>query len=463
MTDNISYDGFGAVLDYTARVGTTQALSTQFTRDKLGRITRKIETVGGVVHTYEYSYDLAARLEQVKQNGLVTASYTYDSNGNRLTGPNGLNNVIYDMQDRLTSFGTNSYTYTANGEMLTKLNGSKTTIYQYDALGNLLKVSLPGGEIIEYLIDGNNRRIGKKVNGALVHGFLYQGSLSPIAELNSRNQIVSRFVYANHINVPDYMIKGGTTYRIITDQLGSPRLVVNVTTGNIVQRIDYDEYGKVLNDSNPGFQPFGFGGGLYDQDTKLVHFGVREYDTEIGRWTAKDPLLFAPGEPNVYVYASNDPLNRIDPNGKRGLTLGSNAGAGVLAGGSVGVGLGLDSERGLFFYNYAQGGLHVGASIGCGIEGMFYRDFNKLEGPGNEVGINLPAVGFAVGSEGNSYSITLGPSLGADIHGYWNYTGTTYKLYDEYDLQPWPDPQGYDGGSSTWDPPMSTPFCECSK
>ena len=46
----------------------------------------------------------------------------------------------------------------------------------------------------------------------------------------------------------------------------------------------------VINDTNPGFQPFGFGGGLYDPDTGLVRFGVRDYNPATGRWLAKDPL-----------------------------------------------------------------------------------------------------------------------------------------------------------------------------
>ena len=37
--------------------------------------------------------------------------------------------------------------------------------------------------------------------------------------------------------------------------------------GAIAQRLDYDEFGNVLADTNPGFQPFGFAGGLYDRDT----------------------------------------------------------------------------------------------------------------------------------------------------------------------------------------------------
>jgi len=81
------------------------------------------------------------------------------------------------------------------------------------------------------------------------------------------------------------------------------------------QRIDYDSFGRVLADSNPGFQPFGFAGGLYDPDTGLVRFGARDYDPETGRWTAKDPLLFRGGAANLYSYVLNDPVNRIDPDG----------------------------------------------------------------------------------------------------------------------------------------------------
>jgi uncharacterized lipoprotein YmbA len=65
----------------------------------------------------------------------------------------------------------------------------------------------------------------------LVQGFLYQGQLQPAAELDGSGNVVSRFVYATGVNVPDYLIKGGVTYRILKDHLGSPRLVVNIATG----------------------------------------------------------------------------------------------------------------------------------------------------------------------------------------------------------------------------------------
>jgi RHS repeat-associated protein len=62
----------------------------------------------------------------------------------------------------------------------------------------------------------------------------------------------------------------------------------------------------VLQDTNPGFQPFGFAGGIYDTDTKLVRFGARDYDAEVGRWTAKDPVGFEGDGSNLYVYVTND-------------------------------------------------------------------------------------------------------------------------------------------------------------
>jgi RHS repeat-associated protein len=92
------------------------------------------------------------------------------------------------------------------------------------------------------------------------------------------------------------------------------RLVVNTATGAVVQRIDYDEFGNITQDTNPGFHPFGFAGGLYDADTGLMRFGARDYDPVVGRWTTKDPIGFAGGL-NMYGYVMGDPVNLADPSG----------------------------------------------------------------------------------------------------------------------------------------------------
>jgi RHS repeat-associated protein len=116
--------------------------------------------------------------------------------------------------------------------------------------------------------------------------------------------------------------------------------VVNATTGEVAQRIDYDPFGRVLSDTAPGFQPFGFAGGLYDRDTGLVRFGARDYDAETGRWTAKDPVLFAGGQENLYAYVNNDPVNRTDPDGFKEKGGGSSKGGGGKSGGGKGSGKG---------------------------------------------------------------------------------------------------------------------------
>ena len=105
------------------------------------------------------------------------------------------------------------------------------------------------------------------------------------------------------------------TYRIVSDHLGSPRMVIDTITGAIAQQMDYDAYGNVILDTNPGFQPFGFAGGVYDQHTKLTRFGARDYDAETGRWTAKDPIRFNGGDTNLYGYVLGDPVNLVDPEG----------------------------------------------------------------------------------------------------------------------------------------------------
>jgi RHS repeat-associated protein len=320
VTDSRSYSTFGELSTYSASVSGAPVFNVTYTRDKLGRITQKVETIGGSTDTFVYTYDTAGRLADVQKNSAVVGHYSYDSNGNRLsqTDQSGTVNGTYDAQDRLMQYGNLQYTYTANGELATKTNPvlGQTASFTHDVLGNLKSATLPGGVQIDYVVDGQNRRIGKKINGVLVQGFLYQNQLNPVAELDGSGNVVSRFVYGTKANVPDYMIKGGVTYRIVSDHLGSPRLVINTTDGSIAQRMEFDEFGNITADTNPGFQPFGFAGGLYDQHTGLTRFGARDYDAQVGRWTAKDPIKFVGGDTNLYGYALNDPVNIVDPSGK---------------------------------------------------------------------------------------------------------------------------------------------------
>ena len=320
VTDSWTPNTYGEPGSYTASSASGDLYSVPYTSDDLRRITQKAETILGDQMTWDYVYDTAGRLT----NSTLTTpgrsfptSYAYDDNSNRLSkvGQFGTETGAYDAQDRMTTYGPCAYAYTANGELTTKTCGSEETTYQYDTLGNLTHVTMPDGIALDYVIDPAGRRVGKTVNGVLVSGFLYRDSLAPAAQLDGSGNIVDRFVYGTHRNVPDYVTTGGNTYRYITDQLGSVRLVVDASTGTVAQRLDYDGFGRIIRDTSPGFQPFGFAGGLYDPQTGLTRYGSRDYDPNTGRWLSKDPLGFAAPGTNFFGYVLGDPVNLYDQSG----------------------------------------------------------------------------------------------------------------------------------------------------
>lgn len=92
-------------------------------------------------------------------------------------------------------------------------------------------------------------------------------------------------------------------------------MVVDISDGTVVQKIDYDPWGVVIADTNEGFQPFAFAGGQLDSSTALTRFGARDYDPATGRWIAKDPLGMRVRETNLYKYSACDPVNKLDTSG----------------------------------------------------------------------------------------------------------------------------------------------------
>ncbi|AKT39533.1 RHS repeat-associated core domain-containing protein [Chondromyces crocatus] len=320
VVETLSHDAYGEIIGRSVMVDGAASMTVAYSRDLLGRIVEKTEMLNGITLVTGYDYDLAGRLRDVYLDSSLALHIDHDENGNHLARvtPDAMIEGHFDAQDRLLSQGDLVFTYDDAGtlESRTDTATGDTTHYSYDDLGNLRQVSLPSGSVVDYVVDGLGRRVGKKVDGTLVRGWVYRDRLQPAAEMGASGAVVARFIYGDRINVPEVMLKQGAVYRLITDHVGSVRLVIDTATGAIAQRIDYDAFGRVLLDTNPGFQPFGFAGGLYDTDTRLVRFGARDYQPETARWTAKDPLLFDGGDTNLYAYALGDPVNRIDPTGK---------------------------------------------------------------------------------------------------------------------------------------------------
>ncbi|MGD9729513.1 MAG: hypothetical protein AB7V39_24485, partial [Nitrospiraceae bacterium] len=266
VTDSWSYNAFAEPSGYAAAFNATELFATSYSRDKLGRITQKVEAVAGTSETSDYSYDLAGRLDTVTVDGALIADYAYDANSNRIgvaqagvgmpsTGcAANLANVSasVDAQDRLLTYGNCTYQYTDNGELSRKTDSATAAVtsYQYDSFSNLRQVNLPDGRRIDYAIDGRNRRIGKTIDGVKVQGLVYLNDLEPVAETDGQGNRIATFIYADRANTPSYLLKAGRVYRVISDHLGSVRLVIDIADGSIAQRLDYDAWGQVLEDTN---------------------------------------------------------------------------------------------------------------------------------------------------------------------------------------------------------------------
>jgi RHS repeat-associated protein len=315
-----SFNGYGEISHRETAVAGYSLYSSDITRNKNGKITQKTVTLDGETHTYTYDYDELGRLTQVNKDGSVVEEYGYAADGTLISEHNTLRgtdrSLSYDEEDRLLTAGETQHQYSADGFLTEKTRGSNSTQYEYSSRGELLHVDLPGGTSIDYTYGPLGRRLAKSVNGTVTRKYLWQGLTQLLAVYDGSDNLLMRFEYADG-RTPVAMTKGGEKYYLISNQVGSLRTVAD-SSGNLVKMIDYDSFGNVIRDTNPSFQiPFRFAGGLYDKHTGLIRFGHRDYDPATGRWTAKDPILFAGGDINLYGYCLNDPVNAVDHLGLR--------------------------------------------------------------------------------------------------------------------------------------------------
>lgn len=95
------------------------------------------------------------------------------------------------------------------------------------------------------------------------------------------------------------------------------RLTDVVVNDTATEHYEYDAFGNRTVLSGDGdVVPFGFAGGLFDEDTGLVRFGARDYEPVVGRWVTKDPIRSDGDGPNLYGYVLAIPMNQVDPSGE---------------------------------------------------------------------------------------------------------------------------------------------------
>jgi RHS repeat-associated protein len=317
LTIDVEYDSFGRVASRTHIVDGHQFYQARFTYDIIGRIVRNAEMVDGSGAIYDYNYDKDGQLTEVKRDGSVVERYACDANGNRTSrqvGENPAETASYDAQDRILQQGPAIYQFNSDGFLVQR--GGDT--FQYSARGELLEAILANGEKISYTYDGLSRHVARTDTSG-TRQYLYGNPDDPvqITAVRDPSGVLSEYYY-DEAGLLFAIRRGGAFHYVATNQVGTPRAVCNAE-GQVVKILDGDSFGNLTTDTNPGFDlPIGFAGGLADTATGLERFGFRDYDPAAGRWTARDPLLFAGGQTNLYLYVGNNPINRRDPNGLDG-------------------------------------------------------------------------------------------------------------------------------------------------
>lgn len=302
-----TYDTLGRLTGRTHTVNGTEIFKLQLSRDNTGRIIQKKDGA-----TFDFVYDAEGRLIEVYKNGAGSPAeqYTYDANSNRI-GTNG-STASYDEQDRILEQGGVDYQHDVDGFMTQR--GSDTLVYS--ARGELLEAAI-GGKTIAYAYDGFGRRVGRYDGAGNWYQYIYgdPNNDNLITAARDASGVLTSYLYDDFGHLFAFR-RGGAWFYVATDQVGSPR-VVSDASGTPVKTVEYDSFGR-RTDNNPGFDlPIGFAGGIHDPDTGLVRFGFRDYEPIIGRWTAKDPILFGSGQINLYAYVQNNPVLFVDPDGTK--------------------------------------------------------------------------------------------------------------------------------------------------
>ena len=320
-----AFNPFGEQDAQTYTVNGQQPFAWNVQRDAAGRITRKTETTRDattgqpVSIVYDYTNDDLGRLLTVKANDTLVEEYRYNTQGARIYELNtrrGITGRSYEhsIEDHLLRAGDTTYQYDADGFLTNKTENGQVTLYNYSSRGELLRVDLPDGRVLEYLNDPQGRRIAKKINGQVVEKYLWQGLTRLLAVYDANNSLLHRYDYADD-RTPIAVTTAGQKYAMHYDQVGTLRAMTD-SAGVVVKEVTYDSFGNVLGDTRPGISYFAFAGGLYDGDMGLVRFGYRDYDAKVGVWTAKDPTHFSGSQVDLFEYCNNDPINFIDEDGE---------------------------------------------------------------------------------------------------------------------------------------------------
>lgn len=298
-----------------------------FTYDAAGRKT-SITYPNGT--TSRYTYDNAGKVTSLEHLNSVNQvlesfSYTYDASGNR-TSMDRLNAIpnlpnptkaTYDQANRMLTFNDKDITYDNNGNMESVTDSCGTTNYLWDARNRLVEIngfdSICQPLTAAFVYDALNRRIEKTVNGRTIQ-YRYDGY--DIVEEKEGGYTTAYYIRTLNVDEPLMRLATGIPWYYHVDALGS---VIALTdhTGILKTKYNYSPFGVTGVIGETTDNPLQYTGREND-GTGLYYYRARYYNPEAGRFISEDPIGFAGGDVNWFVYVGNSPVNDKDPLGLYG-------------------------------------------------------------------------------------------------------------------------------------------------
>ena len=342
VVDTFAYDNDDQLNSIIDRTGTKAFFSANYGHDKNGQLSSD-SSLPKPVHSYKYTplnqlcYAGSSSTSACASPPAGSQPYAYDSADN-LTTNNGTtqqfdaaNQLCWTVSGASSNncatppTGATTYTYDERGNRTGSVAaGNIGTCDEYDQANRLTAITTGTGSsctgpttVATYAYSGSGLRQSKTVRGTTTQ-FAWDESaeLPLLLQEKAGSANPTSYIYGPGELPLEQIDSGGKVHYYHHDQLGSTRAITSMT-GAVDASYAYNPYGKITASTNAGAitNALLFDGQYTDAETGYQYLRARYYDPSTGEFLSSDPLAEVTLEP--FSYASNDPLDGVDPSGLR--------------------------------------------------------------------------------------------------------------------------------------------------
>lgn len=209
-------------------------------------------------------------------------------------------------------------------------------------LGAITNNSGGGSASVEYMYNADGIRVRKKFDNEISNYIVDENRdyAQVLEERNISGNLTASYVYGGDLIS---QIRGAVESYYLYDGHGSTRFLIN-QLGNKTDIYNYDAFGMMIGQTGNTVNEYLYAGEQYDLNAGLYYLRSRYMNPVIGRFITMDSCVcslsqlsmkhynpctnliaqpfsmllprFGVENINLYIYALNNPINRIDPNGK---------------------------------------------------------------------------------------------------------------------------------------------------